>query len=160
MVLNVSRNAFHLNSNSDKKYIFYSMKEMILSNGVFKNKTIKIIKNFEIKNIELIDLSFNNLKSLDFIDSVQWPELNTLLLNGNNISEIEKLNKFSQLKSIEIKDNLISDIQKLEEIQKMIPELTIYATITIDDSNIRNNNINIYERSTNKKSNFSDSDDD
>ena len=160
MVLNVSRNAFHLNSNSDKKYIFNSMKEMILSNGVFKNKTIKIIKNFEIKNIELIDLSFNNLKSLDFIDSVQWPELNTLLLNGNNISEIEKLSKFPKLKSIEIKDNLISDIQKLEEIQKMIPELTIYATITIDDSNIRNNNINIYERSTNKESNFSDSDDD
>ena len=24
-------------------------------------------------------------KSLDFIGNVQWPELNTLLLNGNNI---------------------------------------------------------------------------
>lgn len=164
MVLNVSRNPFYSTNIPNKKYIFKSMKELILSNGVFRNKTIKIIQNFDIKNIEKIDLSSNKLKTLDFIGNVQWPELNTLLLNGNNISKIEILQKFQNLKLLEIKDNLISDRKELKKLTEYNPDLHIYSSlnkfgINNINNNNSNNNIIINERLTKINSN-NDSDDD
>ena len=163
MILNVSRNEFYPPRNPNEKYFFNSMKEMILSNGVFDNNTIKIIQNFEIKNIELINLSSNNLNSLDFINNnIHWEKLSTLLLNANNISKIEKLNKFTGLKKLEIYENPISNIEELKNLKKNIPDLQIYASIIKDYNNINNNNNinninnNIYERSSKIDSNYDD----
>jgi len=158
--LNVSANAFTpncINNNEDKSYIFNNIEKMILSNGVFNNKSIYYIQYFKIKNIKIIDLSSNNLKSLSFLEKVHWPEINTILLNANSIKSIQELSKFKNLKLIEIKDNPIKDIQEAEEIKNQIPDIEIILNI-INGNIISDKHKNINEKETEMNS-IVDSDD-
>ena len=150
--LNVSTNAF-TQRYYKKKYIFPNIEEMILSNGVFNNESIKNIQYFEIKNIKKIDLSSNNLKSLSFLNEVQWPEINTIFLNSNSLESIKELSNFQNLVLIEVKNNPIIDIKEAEEIAKTKISIKIILNITNNIINSNNNNINLNDRETEINSN-------
>ena len=149
--LNVSTNAFS-HKNNNNKYIFKNIEEIIFSNGVFNNESINNIQYFVINNIKIIDLSSNNLKSLSFIKDVNWPEINTILINDNSLRSIKELSEFQNLELIEIKDNPIENIEEIENIfEKKIEnsQIKIYLNIITNKPNIRNNNkLNINERTT------------
>ena len=120
---------------------------MILSNGVFNDNSInKILVNFEIETIEIIDLSSNNLKSLRFMDNVKWPSLKEIILNNNDLDNIEILTEFKNLKNIELINNLLYDTNEFEAIQSNIPNVQIKSTLAIKE----NDNINIINTNDNK----------
>ena len=157
--LNVSTNAFTQRKNNNK-YIFTNIEEMILSNGVFNSESIDNIQYFEIKNLKKIDLSSNNLKSLSFLNNVQWPELTTIFLNKNSLKTIKELDEFHNLLLIEVKDNPIEKIEEIEEIAKNILDIKIILNI-ISKGNIRNvnnKNKNINDRETAINSNINSED--
>jgi hypothetical protein len=126
---------------------------MILSNGVFNSESIKNIQYFEIKNIKKIDLSSNNLKSLSFLNEVQWPEINTIFLNSNSLESIKELSKFQNLELIEAKNNPIIDIKEAEAIAENKISIKIVLNITNNNINVNNSNININDRDTQINSN-------
>ena len=150
--LNVSTNAF-TQRNNNKKYIFSNIKEMILSNGVFSNESIDNIQYFEIKKIKKIDLSSNNLKSLSFLNKVNWPEINTIFLNSNSLESVKELIKFENLELIEVKNNPIFDIKEAEEIANNKFSIKIFLNIISKNINDNNNNININDRGIENNSN-------
>ena len=147
--LNVSRNCFCLskdNTNCTHKIKFKKINEMILSNGVFNDNSInKILVNFEIETIEIIDLSSNNLKSLSFMGNVKQPLLNSIILNNNDLDNIEILTEFKNLKNIELINNLLYDTNEFEAIQSNIPNVQIKSTSAIKE----NGNINIINTNDN-----------
>ena len=148
--LNIGSNKFLKETYKNENYNLNSIKELILSNGVFNDKTIFILSQFQMENIEIVDLSSNNLNSLSFVLNLNWPKLNTILLSNNNIKEIEPLNNFKNLKFIEIYDNLINDIDKVKKLTDENPNLKINLSLSNEECNSLNNIfINIHDKSTN-----------
>ena len=137
--LNIGSNKFSKETYKNENYNLNSIKEIILSNGVFNDDSIFILSKFKLENIEIVDLSCNNLSSLSFILNVNWPNLNKIFLSNNDIKEIEPLNNFKNLKFIEIYDNLINDIEKVKKIIDENQDLKINLSLT----NIINDNISI-----------------
>ena len=137
--LNIGSNKFSKETYKNENYNLNSIKEIILSNGVFNDDSIFILSKFKLENIEIVDLSCNNLSFLSFILNVNWPNLNKIFLSNNDIKEIEPLNNFKNLKFIEIYDNLINDIEKVKKIIDENQDLKINLSLT----NIINDNISI-----------------
>jgi hypothetical protein len=127
---------------------------MILSNSVFSNESIDNIQYFEIKKIKKIDLSSNNLKSLSFLNKVNWPEINTIFLNSNSLESVKELIKFENLELIEVKNNPIFDIKEAEAIANNKISIKIFLNLTSKNINVNNNNININDRETEINSNI------
>ena len=149
--LDVSKNSFVLQDNDENEiYDSFSIKKMILSNGVFDNGSISIIKNFKIEKIENLDLSYNNLKNLSFMNNVEWPHLETLNLNYNDITKIEILNKFKNLKTILIINNLIYDYKELEKIHKTVKIYTWLITKNQNDD-VNNDETNLLKLNNKNK---------
>ena len=126
---------------------------MILSNGVFSNESIDNIQYFEIKKIKKIDLSSNNLKSLSFLNKVNWPEIKTIFLNSNSLESIKELIILENLELIEVKNNPIFDIKEAEEIANNKFSIKIFLNIISKNINDNNNNININDRFIENNSN-------
>ena len=127
--LNIGSNKFDQATFRNKEFNLNSINEIILSNGVFNDDSISILSNFNMENIETIDLSSNNLSYLSFVKGVNWPNLSKLNLSYNNIEEINDLDKFSHLSSLEIFDNKISDIEKVKNLKNKIPKLEVHLRL-------------------------------
>ena len=97
-----------------------NIEELILSNGVFDDDSIDRISKIELNNLRLLDLSCNNLSSLEFILNSDWPKLETLLLNENDIIDLKdlitKFNKYESRININIENNLIKDEKQIDEL--------------------------------------------
>ena len=126
---------------------------MVLSNGLFSNESIDNIKYFEIKKIKKIDLSSNNLKSLSFLNKVNWPEIKTIFLNSNSLESIKELIILENLELIEVKNNPIFDIKEAEEIANNKFSIKIFLNIISKNINDNNNNININDSGIENNSN-------
>ena len=85
-------------------------------NGVFSEATIKVITCLLLDNLNELYLNGNDLNSLEFMKEVEWPLLEKIILNNNNISDIKPLNKFKKLKVVEIRNNNIIYSKDFEEI--------------------------------------------
>ena len=76
-----------------------------------------------------MDLSCNNLSSLNFILYSNWPKLNKLILNENDISDIneliEKFNNFQNKLTIIIENNLIKDETQINNLIESNSQITI-----------------------------------
>ena len=122
------------------EYNLKSLRQMYLSNGVFTNKSIKIISKFILENLEILDLTSSKLTSLSFIDDLKYVKKNyggnyqiikdiaeyplkKLLLNNNEISDISKLFNLKNLEEVEIKDNSIIINQSLNSLVKKMSSL-------------------------------------
>ena len=85
--------------------IYYSIKKLNLSNGVFSNDTINFISSLLFKNLKDLNLSSNDLNSLSFIRHINFE---------NEKNSIEKLKLYNNEISIDkIKDE---DIEYLNTI--------------------------------------------
>ena len=70
------------------------------------------------KNLKILDLSFNNIKSIEFVPKFKMDKLEYLYLNSNQISYISPLRdiKFN-LKEINLKDNgFDNDVTELDSV--------------------------------------------
>lgn len=141
-MLNVGCNKFEKDTFKNQKFNLNSINEIKLYNGVFNDNSIDILKYFELKNIEIIDLSSNNLSFLSFVQDVNWPKLNRLYLSNNDIKDkdIINLDKFKNLKYIEIYDNEINDIDKVKKLIEKIPKLKVNLNLYSNDNINQNNN--------------------
>ena len=101
-----------------------SIRKFHAINGVFTEKTIKIIKNFMLDNLKEIYLDGNNIDSLEFINDVNWPNVKKIYLNQNKIMNIKPLTKLKQFEIIELKDNKIIYNKEFEELINSMEKLT------------------------------------
>ena len=128
----------------NKKIDLNAIEELILSNGVFDEESINNISSLNLINLKKIDLSCNNLSSLGFILRSNWPKLEELNLNENDISDIKELiTKFK--KSIKLKiiieNNLIKNENQINELVNSNENITIkYKLNCIEIENENNNN--------------------
>ena len=128
----------------NKKIDLNAIEELILSNGVFDEESINNISSLNLINLKKIDLSCNNLSSLGFIANLNWPNLEELNLNENDISDIKELiTKFKEsikLKII-IENNLIKNENQINELVNSNENITIkYKLNCIEIENENNNN--------------------
>lgn len=96
---------------------FSFIKSIDLSKNVFKNLNIEILNYFILDNLLNIDLSYNNIKSIDFIKNLKCPKLQCLYLNNNLIEKVKPIENFKlSLKIIQLKNNLISNLEDIKNI--------------------------------------------
>lgn len=110
-------------------YDFSSIKTIGLTNGIFDKITIKYIKNFIFTNLETLYLSRNNFTSLSFIKKLELPSIKNFYLHSSFIKEFYPLVKYKKLEIINLTDNDISDINKLELFIKELPNLKEFSLI-------------------------------
>ena len=141
---------FDISSNRFKNKEFFENKtidlntieELILSNGVFDENSINNIPALALKNLKSLDLSCNNLSSLNFILKSNWPELENLILNENDISELSELiMKFKNTEKnilIMLENNLIKNETEIDELIKSNSKIAIKYKLNneiMDDKN-------------------------
>lgn len=114
-IFNISSNAFKFREKDEYKveYNFETLEKFYLSNGVLSEENIiKVLEKFKFKNLITLDLSSNNLRTLNFYKLFEGLPLENLFLNNNEIEDselIEKLLSIKSLKNIGIQFNLIKD---------------------------------------------------
>lgn len=126
----------------NKKIDLNTIEELILSNGVFDENSINNISALALKNLKSLDLSCNNLSSLNFILKSNWPELENLILNENDISELSELiMKFKNTEKnilIMLENNLIKNETEIDELIKSHSKIAIKYKLNneiMDDKN-------------------------
>ena len=93
--LDISSNRFKNKEFFENKTIdLNNIEELILSNGVFDEDSINNISALNLEKIKSLDLSCNNLSSLKFVLNLKLPNLENLILNENDISELKDLKNF------------------------------------------------------------------
>ena len=140
--------------NWDEEYDCSTIKEIGLSIGVFSEESIKRLSKFKLNNLQILYLSGNNIHSLNFLKDIKCEKLEEIWLMNNYIEDFGQLVKLKNLKIINLKNNKIKDISKLDEFVKEFKELKklIISKNKIDTKdekniqiieNIRNKNIQI-----------------
>lgn len=125
----------------NKKIDLKNIEELILSNGVFDEDSINNISALNLEKIKSLDLSCNNLSSLDFVLNLNLPNLENLILNENDISELKDLKtKFNNTQKnliIMLENNMIKDEKEIDELiqnEKITIKYKLNNAI-IDDNN-------------------------
>ena len=95
------------------------------SKNMFTDNTIHLISKFDFRNLKTLNLSYNNLSSLSFVDKLKCKieNLEIIKLISNNISEYYPLIKFTNLKEIELNNNNISNIGNISDFVKHFKQL-------------------------------------
>ena len=140
--LDISSNRFKNKEFFENKTIdLNNIEELILSNGVFDEDSINNISALNLEKIKSLDLSCNNLSSLEFILNLNLPELENLILNENDISELKDLKtKFNNTQKnliIMLENNMIKDEKEIDELiqnEKITIKYKLNNAI-IDDNN-------------------------
>ena len=99
--------------------------EIGLCDGVFSDDSIKIICRFKLENLKVLFLNENKLTSINFLENLECNSLEEIWLNYNKLENYEILMKFNNLKRIEINNNCIKDISKLNDFVKAFKDLKI-----------------------------------
>ena len=121
------------------KYELSSIEEIGLGSGVFSNSSINLISNFIFTNLKFIYLNGNGLKSLNFVEHLNCENLEEFWARNNLITDFIPLIKFKKLKVINLKNNPISDITKLNY---FIINFIKLQKIDFESSNIDKNDEN------------------
>lgn len=96
-----------------------SLKHLNLSNGVFNDKSIDLLFQLKLNNLEKLDLDRNNLNTLSFIKILSfitrsnWSNLSKICLNYNNINE--EYESIDVKKIIEINEKAKKDSDRENE---------------------------------------------
>ena len=145
--------AFDISSNRFKNKEFFqnkkidlnSIEELILSNGVFDSNSIENISALNLENLRKLDLSSNNLSSLNFVRNSNWPKLENLILNENDIFDLKELitkfKDFGQNLMIVIENNLIKDETQINELVGSNEKIKIKYKL-ISEILLKENNVN------------------
>ena len=141
-VLLMGKNIFKNNINqyindTNNDFKLYQLEEIGLSNGVLSDNNIKILSIFKFHKLKNIYLNINNLSSLEFMQTFNCADLETIWLSDNNIKEFMPLTKYRNLKKIDINTNNINNINCLEEFISNFQQLEVI--------NMKYNNIDLNE---------------
>ena len=107
----------------NKIYDCSQIEEIGLSVGMFSEKTIEKISNFKFDYLKILYLNSNNIHSLSFIKGLNCENLEEIWFMNNYIETFYELERFKNLKIINMKKNKIKDISKLEEFVNKLPSL-------------------------------------
>ena len=140
--LYISSNKFNNDIENLKNNIYNlsHIEEIGLSDGVFSDKSIELLKNFKFDNLKGLFLSYNQLSSLSFIKDLDCPILEEIYLDNNNLCEFEPLIKFTNIKIIQINNNEIKDINNLKN---FVNELKQLKKLNIKENKLDKKNDNI-----------------
>ena len=103
-----------------------NIKEIGLTRGVFSDKTIKILSNFNFMYLQQLYISLNNLSSLDFVNNLTCLRLKVFWGYSNKFKKFFPLIRFKELEKINLSKNLISDISKLPDFIDKLEKLSIF----------------------------------
>ena len=112
-----------------EEYNFYAMRKLYLSNGIFSNETVRFLTKCKFGQLEVLDISGNNIESLNFLHDLQFVNenqkvipLKKIYLNNGDITDMQlecfKKLQFPNLEKIEIKNNLIKKSDSLIALKK------------------------------------------
>ena len=119
--LYIGNNKF--NDDFNEKYDCSQILKIGLSIGVFSEKSIEKISNFKFGGLKKLYLNSNNIHSISFVEKLNYEQLEEIWLMNNYIKDFIPLKVFKNIKIINLKNNQISDIQKLEEFVNNLPNL-------------------------------------
>ena len=120
----------------DKTYNFKNLTTIGLTGGsIFDDKTIENIYSFEFRNLKILYLNRCDIHTLNFFKKLELPIIEEIYLNTCFINEFYPLSKYNNLNIIEMRDNYIKNIDKLESFIGKLPELKLF--------NIKGNNIDM-----------------
>lgn len=121
-----------------------TIEEIGLTKGVFSDESIELISKFKFEKLKILYLNCNNLSNLSFVEKLNCniENLEEFWLTSNDISEFYPLIKFNNLIKIILKDNIISNIDKLVDFVKHFNKLKI---IDFTENEIDKNNKDNYE---------------
>ena len=143
-VLYVGHNKFENKFDAESYDFPDTLKIIGLTIGVFSNESIKEIKKFNFKNLEILYLKGNGLKNLDFIDNLQCKNLKSIWLRNNFIKDYKPLKKLKDtIERINLRNNLISNIEGLDTFLEQFKPLNefVLSDNKIDLNNSKNSEI-------------------
>jgi len=121
--------------------IKYNIKILDLSKK--KDKCWEYLINLELNELKELDLSYNNIRDISFLEKVKFEKLEKLNLGGNkNISNYNILKNvnFKELKELDLSNNDISDISFLEKLKfEKLEKLNLSGNENISNYNILKN---------------------
>ena len=138
-VFKLEENPFNEEVDTNKineEYNFLLMKKLYLSNGVFCNETVGLLKKFKFSILEVLDISSNNIESLKFLHYLQFINKDNKKMNKKDIplkeiylnngvitdNELDYFKKFPKLEKIELKNNLIKNHNNLKELKNYLEQ--------------------------------------
>ena len=126
----IGNNNFDENTinNVDDNVKFSNLQEIDLSNGIFSNFSIQKINKFNFIKLKKLYLNRNNLDALNFIKDLNCQNLEEIYLNNNKIKKYKSFNNLKNLNYIEIRNNQITEI---EDIIKIINDLSNLKKINL-----------------------------
>ena len=88
------------------------IKELDLKDKNIGTKELEILKNVNFKELQKLDLSYNEISDIKVLEKVNFKELKELYLEYNNISDIKVLEKvkFDNLEILDLCWHQISNI--------------------------------------------------
>ena len=101
--------------NSHVKRIELKENSLLLDEDL-KKSFFKRISQF--KNLEILNLSGLNLKSIDFLSDFEW--LISLNLSNNNIEKITVIKNLNNLRNLDLHLNEITEIENLDVMTKLV----------------------------------------
>ena len=122
-----------------------SLIELGISNNFTKETNHFIIDNLNLENIKLLYVSGNGITSLKQFEKVKFKQLEEFWIRGNinkgvlnSIEDIKYLQGKENIKKIVLKQNRIKDIEKLDDVISLFPNLEL---LNLEDNNIKNEEI-------------------
>ena len=119
--------------NKKNEFDFGNVEELGLSTGIFSEESIILLKYMKFTNVKTIYLTSNNLSSLNFVEYLNFPNLEEFWAKSNFIEEFEELTKFKKLKIINLGDNKIKNIDNLGD---FISKFEDIKKISLDENPI------------------------
>ena len=132
-----------------EEYNFYAMRKLYLSNGIFSNETVRFLTKCKFGQLEVLDISGNNIESLNFLHDLQFVNenqkvipLKKIYLNNGDITDMQlecfKELQFPNLEKIEIKNNLIKKSDSLIALKKYLEKINKNCEIIAWENPIEN----------------------
>ena len=92
--------------------------ELNLEKNYLKKEGFNDLIKIKFKNINLLNIYYNNIKDINTLEEANFKGLKILNLGRNNISDISVLSKvnFKELRVLDLNDNCISNINVLENV--------------------------------------------
>ena len=90
-----------------------NLEKIRLTTGAFNDESIHFIQFFRFNNLLILYLHSNNLSSLSFADKLDLPNIKAIWVNNNKLDDYSLLSKYKTLEYINIRRNLIKNIDNL-----------------------------------------------
>lgn len=109
--------------------------------GIMHHVSPEMFHVFRCKNLRDVDLSSNNIVSLNGFDGTALTQLNTLKIANNKIESFNSLDALPSLFHLYIQGNQISSTRELQTLAQKLPSLKSLFLRNLDGSDPNPSNI-------------------